>query len=128
LSYSAINLPDGLTINPSTGLISGTVAPGAASLPTAHSPLLTVITASNGTDSDTQMFRWSVASPVQVTNPGAQSAVQGNTVSLQIQASDVNNHRLVYQAFGLPTGLSINHATRLITNVHQPVASGQYER
>ena len=53
--------------------------------------------------------------PPVVTNPGAQTSTEGNTVSLQIQAADPDDIVLSYSATGLPLGLSIAPTTGLIT-------------
>ncbi|MFE2882258.1 putative Ig domain-containing protein [Streptomyces sp. NPDC059272] len=52
---------------------------------------------------------------VTVTNPGSQSTVTGSAASLQIKASDSASATLTYSASGLPTGLSINSSTGLIS-------------
>ncbi|MEV6834181.1 putative Ig domain-containing protein [Streptomyces sp. NPDC051133] len=52
---------------------------------------------------------------VTVTNPGSQSTTTGSSVSLQISASDSGGAALTYSATGLPTGLSINSSTGLIS-------------
>ncbi|MFD8393627.1 putative Ig domain-containing protein [Streptomyces sp. NPDC059680] len=52
---------------------------------------------------------------VTVTNPGSQSTTTGSAASLQIQASDSGGASLTYSASGLPTGLSINSSTGLIS-------------
>ncbi|MGW7378582.1 putative Ig domain-containing protein [Streptomyces sp. NPDC054794] len=52
---------------------------------------------------------------VTVTNPGSQSTTTGGSVSLQISASDSAGAALTYSASGLPTGLSINGSTGLIS-------------
>lgn len=53
---------------------------------------------------------------VTVTNPGAQSTVTGTAASLQVQASDsASGQTLSYSATGLPTGLSINSSTGLVS-------------
>ncbi|MER6204435.1 putative Ig domain-containing protein [Streptomyces sp. NPDC001642] len=52
---------------------------------------------------------------VTVTNPGSQSSVTGSAASLQIKASDSASATLTYSASGLPTGLSINSSTGLIS-------------
>jgi hypothetical protein len=52
---------------------------------------------------------------VTVTNPGSQSTTTGGSVSLQISASDSAGATLTYSASGLPTGLSINSSTGLIS-------------
>ncbi|MFF3920027.1 putative Ig domain-containing protein [Streptomyces sp. NPDC001852] len=52
---------------------------------------------------------------VTVTNPGSQSTAAGGSVSLQIKATDSAGAALTYSATGLPTGLSINSSTGLIS-------------
>ncbi|QLJ00160.1 putative Ig domain-containing protein [Streptomyces sp. NEAU-sy36] len=52
---------------------------------------------------------------VSVTNPGNQSTTTGGSVSLQIKASDSAGAALTYSASGLPTGLSINSSTGVIS-------------
>ena len=112
LTYSATGLPTGLAINSTTGVISGTVAFGAA---VSNS---VVVTVSDGTATDTASFTWTVTrtnrAPV-VTNPGAQSSAEGASPSLQIAASDPDGNTLTYSATGLPTGLAINSTTGVIS-------------
>ncbi|MHC3475701.1 M4 family metallopeptidase, partial [Streptomyces sp. 7R007] len=55
------------------------------------------------------------SSGVTVTNPGSQSSTVGTAVSLQISASSTNSGSLTYAASGLPSGLSINSSTGLIS-------------
>lgn len=53
---------------------------------------------------------------VTVTNPGAQSSITGVAVNLQIHATDsAPGQTLTYSATGLPTGLTINPSTGVIT-------------
>jgi hypothetical protein len=53
---------------------------------------------------------------VTVTNPGNQSTTTGTAVSLQIHATDsATGQTLTYSATGLPTGLSINSTSGLIS-------------
>jgi Putative Ig domain len=57
----------------------------------------------------------STGNTVTVTNPGSQSTTTGSAVSLQIHASDSAGAALTYSASGLPTGLSVNSSTGLIS-------------
>lgn len=52
---------------------------------------------------------------VVVTNPNAQSNYLGDTVSLQIAASDTTSGTLAYTATPLPAGVTINSGTGLIS-------------
>jgi hypothetical protein len=77
------------------------------------------ITVSDGVNPVTIKFSWTVNVPPNlapiVTTPANQSHTQGNSVSLQINASDPELQPLTYAALGLPTGLSINPNTGLIS-------------
>jgi Ca2+-binding RTX toxin-like protein len=59
LSYSAQGLPAGLSIGQETGLISGTIEPGAAS----GSPYTAKVTVSDGADESAETFEMTVAEP-----------------------------------------------------------------
>lgn len=111
LTFSATNLPAGLTISPTGGLISG--SPSAAVTATVT---VTANDGHGGTGSTT--FSWVVASanaPPVVTNPGSQNGRVGLAVSLQIGATDPNGDSLSYSAAGLPAGLTISSSTGRIT-------------
>ncbi len=113
LSFSATGLPTGTSINSSTGVISGTVARGAANSGT---PYTTTITVGDGTSSSSETFSWAINSAITITQTADQSSTEGQTISLPIQATDTTSPAtLSFSATGLPTGTSINSSTGVIS-------------
>jgi len=110
LAYSATGLPPGLAIDPSSGIISGTVAPGDDT----GTPYDVTVSVSNGSKSTTLEFPWTVTR-VSLSAPADQSGISGDTVSLPVVASDPTGAPLAYRAVGLPDGLSIDPATGVIS-------------
>ena len=110
LTYTAAGLPAGLRIDPATGLITGTPA-------TAGTFPVTVTATDTTGASGSAAFGWTIGSNiVTVTSPENQVSSTGAPVRLQIQASDsAGGQTLSYTAAGLPAGLTIDHATGLIT-------------
>src|SRR5215472_12333172 len=121
LTYSATGLPAGLSVNSSTGLISGTPTAAGTSTVTA---IATDATGASGSAA----FSWTIKSPggniVSVTNPGTQSWTVGTAASLQVQASDsASGQTLTYSATGLPAGLSIS-SSGLISGTPTAASTG----
>ncbi len=99
LSYAASGLPKGLSINSSTGVISGTAS-------TAGTYNVTLTGTDTTGPSGSATFTWTVgsaaANTVTVTNPGSRSGSVGTALSLQISASDsASGQTLSYSASGL---------------------------
>jgi hypothetical protein len=82
LSYSSGALPPGLSLDANTGLISGILAAGAAGTYTV------TVAASNGSTSASQTFTWTINPRVNLTTPADQTNLEGDTVSLQVVASE----------------------------------------
>lgn len=62
---------------------------------------------------------------VTITNPGQQTSYQNSRLALQMSGHSSSNLQLTWTASGLPTGLSINSSTGLISG-QVTAASGKY--
>jgi len=77
------------------------------------SPYTVNLNASDGTYTDNEAFNLTIGSSttITVTDPGEQSNNEGDTVSLQLAATDAaSGATFSWSAAGLPTGLSISSA------------------
>ena len=113
LLYTATGLPDGLSLNPTTGLIWGVIAPGDA----ATGPYFVTVT-TYGADSavDSQSFEWDVSSPVTVATIADKTNAEGDPVNLGVGGADLYGGVPSFGAAGLPPGLSIS-STGVISGV-----------
>jgi hypothetical protein len=111
LTYSATGLPSGVFINSSTGAITGTVGLGAYGA----SPYQVTVTVAGGGSSASHSFIWTVTPRVGLANPGTQGDAGGDNVSLQVNATGFAGGSLSYSVTGLPSGLSINASSGLIS-------------
>ena len=112
LTYGASGLPGGLTINTTTGLISGTPT-------TSGSYAVSVSVADDRGGSDSGGFTWTIAAPPNtppvLDDPGDQQGSVGDPGSLTLSGSDADGDPLTYSASGLPDGLTLNTSTGAIT-------------
>jgi Putative Ig domain/Abnormal spindle-like microcephaly-assoc'd, ASPM-SPD-2-Hydin len=114
-SYGATGLPAGLSVNSTSGLISGT--------PTTAGTSIATLSASNSGGTGSASLTLTIASapipaPV-ITSATTASGTVGSAFSYQITAS---NTPTSYGATGLPAGLSVNSASGLISGT--PTAAG----
>ena len=112
--YSATGLPTGVTINPGTGLISGT--------PSAVGTFHALIYATNASGTGGSSLTLSVFPPLPVVTSASKASVYvGRLFEFQVTAS---NQPASYNASGLPDGLTIGSATGLISGT--PSIEGVY--
>jgi MBG domain (YGX type)/Bacterial Ig-like domain (group 3)/Putative Ig domain/Dockerin type I domain len=114
VTYSATNLPPGLSIDPTTGLISGKILP----LSYLNSDYQVAVTAHVGNTSRTATIDWTVYSGIQLFLPDSWSAHFKEGQGLgpgEIQAYDAFNLPYTIAVTGLPPGLSFDPTTRSVT-------------
>jgi uncharacterized protein YhjY with autotransporter beta-barrel domain len=114
-SYAATGLPPGLTLNTLTGLISGT--------PTTAGTFNASVTATNasGISPPRPVTITIVLLPPAITSAASASGTAGTALTYQITAS---NAPTSFSATGLPSGLSINTASGLISGT--PAGAGTF--
>ncbi|MEV4513157.1 Ig domain-containing protein [Dactylosporangium sp. NPDC049525] len=104
LTWSAENLPPGVTITPA-GVINGT--------PTAAGIYVVRVVVTDAASNNDASFNWTVA-PLPVLAPAAQTWDAGAAASYQVPLTG-GLPPYAWTATGLPAGLTINAATGLIT-------------
>ncbi len=124
VTFSALGLPPGLAISPTTGLITGTLPYDAAG---AYG--VTIYATDPGGLRGATRFTWIVTNTnraPQIAGVDNQANLEGDAVSLQAVASDPDGDALAYAATGLPPGLTLDPSTGLISGAISPLAAGTY--
>ena len=120
LTFSADSLPDGLSLDAASGIISGTAM-------TAGS-FTTVITVSDGELQQQTGFTWTISEPPntapQLSPLDAQLFMVNEHVSLQVEASDDDDDTLSFSASNLPAGVDIDSESGNISGILQ--SAGNY--
>ncbi len=119
VTWSATGLPTGVSVDPTTGVLSGDLPAAAGS----HHVAVTATDAAAGTQ--VARFTWLVHGAVGLTRPGRQSTMAGASASLQIRAPDgLTGCSLTFSATGLPPGLEISRCGWISG---APAAPGVYQ-
>ncbi len=106
LTFSATGLPAGLSLDPSTGLISGTLDSSAS----ASGPYAVVITADDGNGGTvTDTFTWSVANPGPTAGNDSFSTSEDTPLSGNVAGndSDADGDALTFNALSSPANGSL---------------------
>ena len=117
LTYSATGLPDGLSIDPTTGTITGTPT-------TAGTYSVTVTATDDAGFTGSASFSWTITNTVSVTNPGTQTNISGTAISPLSTRPPTPRGRLHRLVVGhrSPPGLSINPAPARSPATRPPAA------
>ncbi len=117
--FSALGLPPGLSINPSTGVISGTTGSQIASYS------VMVSDTDSGGATATVSFTWNVWNKITVASLSGDQLYWGQPATMQVGASDsASGTTLTYNASGLPAAMSINSSTGVISGTPTAVGKG----
>jgi GH25 family lysozyme M1 (1,4-beta-N-acetylmuramidase) len=117
VTYSATGLPLGLTLNSSTGQITGTPSAGDVG-----QKYTVTVTPSAGAVPSSISFTWVIHGALTVTNPGNHTTTAGTPVWRRIAISDQDGTPSI-SVSGLPPGLAMD-STGLITG--WPTKPGTY--
>lgn len=124
LTYSATGLPPGLSINSSTGLISGTVSYTAAEN---NGGIYTVtISVSSAVDTDYQTFDWGINPMAKLVEPGNPINYEGQFAVLGMGVTGIKDHTLSFSFTGLPPGVTFDNVSWVISGTLPVGSAGNY--
>ena len=119
LVTSVTGLPPGLSYDPATHLVTGTIDGSAFNT----SPFLTTVTVFNQTFNYTYTttFNWTVTPAIVMANPGAQTSVVGAVVNLPIVVTQSFGQPVTFSTSSeLPLGLTLDPNTGVISGTIGP--------
>jgi hypothetical protein len=110
LLFAAASLPPGLSVNSSTGRITGT--------PSVPGNFSVTVSVSNGAQSASQTFAWTILEPnvaPTFNTPASQTSTAGDAIVMRLDASDNNADPITFSITGLPPGLNLAASSGWIT-------------
>jgi len=118
VQFGAVNLPQGLNIDPATGVISGMPAVGSAQ----GSPYEVTVNADDDTGSDSETFFIQVVEPLLLDPIAEQTFTEGVQLdgSLVVGYTGGDGSNLSFEAEGLPSGLEIEPTIGVIGGTPAP--------
>ncbi len=125
VDFEAEGLPPGLSINPETGLITGTVSY------TAGPQVYAVVIRARDTEAAQPLpfetFNWTITdAPPTITALPDRTDYEGDVINISVVASDPGGAAVTYSATNLPHGMSINPTTGQVTGTLAYDAAGVY--
>ncbi len=125
LSFSAAGLPAGLTINPATGVISGTID-RQASQPSGGIYTVTVTASDGNGGTASSTFIWTVTNPAPIANPNTATTPEDTAVTVNILGndSDPDGDLLTVTTATAANGTVVINANGTITYTPDPNFNG----
>ncbi len=112
--FSAVSLPQGLSVDPNNGIISG------VPLVSGSFPITIGVTNAYGSNSETLTLNLASGAPT-IISPLGENGAQGQSLSYTIAT---HNNAALFSAAPLPEGLSLNTSSGVISGV--PLVSGTF--
>lgn len=119
LAYSLATAPDGMTINPATGLIQWT-------LPSTGGPFSVVVNVNDGNGGTaSQSFQLALNHNPHISSTPITGGTEGQAYRYQVTATDADNDTLAYSLTTAPSGIAINPSSGLLEWL-QPTVGGPF--
>ncbi len=121
LTYEATGLPEGLSIDPDTGEVSGTIASGAAQ----NSPYTVEVTVSDGADSATESFQFEVTESADTEAPATPTGLKATPSQSGIALDWANNNEADLAGYNVYRSDNANGDFEKLNNA--PINASEYD-